>query len=431
MFESFIAFRYLRSKRRQKFVSVIGFISIFGVIIGVMALNVVLSVMGGFENALRDKILGVSSHIVVLSYDGPIENYNEIKKEALRFPGVTGASPFIYGQAMISADKNVSGTVVRGINPDTAGDVTNIDSAVGRGSSIGSGKKTDAQLSQIGKEYLSRLKHKTDSGKPPIILGSELASTLGVTEGDKVNIVSPFGRIGPMGPMPKTKSFEVVGIFDYGMIEYDSTITYVDIKDAMDFFGMSGKVTGVELRVDNIYKARSISEQLTEVFGFPYYTRNWEEANKSLFQALRLERMVIAIFLGFIILVAALNIVSTLTMLVMEKNRDIAIFRAMGATRRSIKKIFIIDGMMIGTIGTLLGSLAGLFICYILETNQFVRNLIPFDNKVYPISEFPVKIEPLYFIMVAVFSLLICFIATLYPSYQASKKDPVEALRYE
>ena len=431
MFESFIAFRYLRSKRRQKFVSVIGFISIFGVIIGVMALNVVLSVMGGFEDALRDKILGVSSHIVVLSYDGPIENYREIENEVLRYPGIKGASPFIYGQAMISADKNVSGTVVRGIAPDTAGDVTNINSAVGRGSSTNSGKKTDSELTGIGKEYLLKLKQKTDSGKPPIILGSELASTLGVTEGDNVNIVSPFGKIGPMGPMPKTRSFEVVGIFDYGMIEYDSTISYIDVKDAMDFFGLNGKVTGVEIRVDNIYNARSISEQLTEVFGFPYYTRNWEEANKSLFQALRLERIVIAIFLGFIILVAALNIVSTLTMLVMEKNRDIAIFRAMGATRRSIKRIFILDGMMIGTIGTLLGSFAGLGICYILETNQFVRNLIPFDNKVYPISEFPVKIEPLYFVMVAVFSLLICFIATLYPSYQASKKDPVEALRYE
>jgi len=231
--------------------------------------------------------------------------------------------------------------------------------------------------------------------------------------------------------MPRTKSFHVVSTFDYGMIEYDSTISYINLNDAMDFFGMDGKATGVEIKVEDIYKARSIAEELSEVFGFPFYTRNWEEANKSLFQALKLERLVIAIFLGFIILVAALNIVSTLAMLVMEKNRDVAILRAMGAKKKSIKRIFIIDGMTIGVIGTFLGSISGLGICYILKTSEIIRKLIPFDNKVYPISEFPVKIEPLYFITVAVCSLLICLIATMYPSSQASKKDPVEALRYE
>lgn len=431
MFESFIAFRYLRNRGRQKFVSVTGLIAIIGVFIGVMALNVVLSVMGGFEQELRDKILGVSSHIVVLSYNGPISDYNEVKKEVLQYPGIEGASPFIYGQAMIAVNENVSGTVVRGIDPETAGDVTNIHAAIARSNTDDSKKFSDKELEQIGKEILLKLKSETPSGKPPVILGTELASTIGVTEGDTVNIVSPFGRIGPMGPMPRTKSFHVVSTFDYGMIEYDSTISYINLKDAMDFFGMDGKATGVEIKVEDIYKARSIAEELSEVFGFPFYTRNWEEANKSLFQALKLERLVIAIFLGFIILVAALNIVSTLTMLVMEKNRDVAILRAMGAKKKSIKRIFIIDGMTIGVIGTFLGSISGLGICYILKTSEIIRKLIPFDNKVYPISEFPVKIEPLYFITVAVCSLLICLIATMYPSSQASKKDPVEALRYE
>lgn len=431
MFESFIAFRYLRNRGRHKFVSVTGLIAIIGVFIGVMALNVVLSVMGGFEDELRSKILGVSSHVVVLSYEGPIANYEEIKQDVLQYPGVEGASPFIYGQAMIAVNNNVSGAVVRGIVPETAGDVTNIHSAIGRAATKESERISDDKLREIGRDKLLRLKQDTKSGKPPIIIGNELSSTLGVTEGDTINIVSPFGKLGPMGPMPRTKSFEVVSLFDYGMIEYDSSLSYININDAMNFFGLEDKATGVEIRVKDIYEAKTIADQLAEVFGFPYYTRNWEEANKSLFQALKLERFVIAIFLGFIILVAALNIVSTLTMLVMEKNRDVAILRAMGAKKKSIKRIFIIDGMTIGLIGTLLGSVSGLGVCYILKTSEIIRKLIPFDNKVYPISEFPVKIEPLYFITVAVCSLIICLIATMYPSTQASKKDPVEALRYE
>lgn len=434
-YEFFIGLRYLSSRRKQKFASIIGLISVLGVIIGVMALNVVLSVMGGFEEELREKILGVSSHIVVLSYDGPMKDYSRIEDETRKFPGVLGASPFIYGQGMMASENNVSGSVVRGIDPGTAGTVTNIEQALGRGAlgSNNSGKKriSDEQLSRMGKEALGKLVTKTESGKPPILLGKELANTLGVIEGDQVSLVSPFGKMGPFGATAKVKKFEVVGVFDYGMIEYDSSISYVDLKDAMDFFDMSGEASGVEIKVKNIYDARGLSAELASVLGFPYYTRNWEEVNKSLFKALRLERIAIAIFLGLIILVAALDIVSALTMVVMEKGRDIAILRAMGATRNGILKIFVIDGMIIGIVGTLLGSLSGYGICYMLKTSETIRKLIPFDNNVYPISEFPVKIEPFYFLAVAFCSILICFIATLYPSFQASRKDPIEALRYE
>jgi lipoprotein-releasing system permease protein len=433
-YEFFIGLRYLSSRRKQKFTSIIGIISVLGVFIGVMALNVVLAVMGGFEEELREKILGVSSHVVVLSYEGPMSDYKKVKDDALEFPGVLGASPFIYGQGMIGSERNVSGSVVRGVDPKTAGTVTNIEQAIGRGTlgrEKGSDKIEKGQLQEIGKEILARLSKDTESGKPPILIGKELAANLSIREGELVSLVSPFGKMGPFGPTAKVKKFEVIGIFDYGMIEYDSSISYVDLSDAMDFFDMKGQVSGVEIKVQDIYAARGLSQELTSVLGFPYYTRNWEEVNKSLFKALRLERIAIGIFLGFIVLVAALDIVSTLTMVVMEKGKDISILRAMGATRRGILNIFIVDGMIIGTIGTFLGSIAGYGLCYMLKYSETIRGLIPFDNNVYPISEFPVKIEPFYFLTVAFFSILICFVATLYPSFQASRKDPIEALRYE
>jgi len=433
-YEFFIGLRYLSSRRKQKFTSIIGVVSVLGVIIGVMALNIVLAVMGGFEEELREKILGVSSHLVVLSYNGPMGDYGEIKQAVLEFPGVEGASPFIYGQGMISSERSVSGSIVRGVDPNTAGNVTSIEQAIGNGT-VGKGqsekKLNDEQLSEIGREVLGKLSAETESGKPPMLIGKELAANLSVLEGDLVSLVSPFGKLGPFGQTAKVRKYEVIGIFDYGMIEYDSSISYIDLEDAMDFFDMEGQVSGVEVKVKDIYNAKKMGNELTSILGFPYYTRNWEEVNKRLFKALRLERIAIAIILGLIILVAALDIVSTLTMVVMEKGKDIAILRAMGATKSGILKIFVTEGMIIGTVGTLLGTAAGYGICYLLKTSETIRALIPFDNNVYPISDFPVKIEPFYFITVAFFSILICFIATLYPSFQASRKDPIEALRYE
>lgn len=430
-YELFIGLRYLRSKRKQTFISVIGLISILGVFVGVMALNVVLAVMSGFEEELRDKILGVSSHVVVLSYDGTIEDYEELRSKVLDIPGVVGASPFIYGQGMVTGEVNVSGAVIRGIDPEHAGGVTNVEEAIGRGVAGREEKKAAEEFGVIGRDVLKALGKDTESGRPPLIIGKELAASLGASKGDLINLVSPFGGIGPFGPQTKIKRFEVIGIFDYGMVEYDSSIVYIALDDAMDFFETGGEVTGIEAKVDDIYIAKQTGEKIVEDLGFPFYTRNWEEVNKSLFRALRLERIAIAIFLALIILVAALDIISTLTMVVMEKGKDIAILRTMGATKAGIMRIFIIDGMVIGFVGTVLGSLAGYGICYAIKTSDTVRRLIPFDPEVYFVSEFPVKIEPLYFIGIAAFSLLICFLATLYPSYQASRKDPVEVLRYE
>ncbi len=430
-YEFFIGFRYLRARRKRAFVSIIGFISILGVFIGVMALDVVLAVMKGFEDELREKIVGVNSHLVVLNYEGGVADYEELQEEVLKFPGVKGASPFIYGQAMLVSETGVMGVVIRGIKPETAGDVTTIEDALGRGA-LGRGEKVEEEkLKTLGKELIMKLDGAAPSGKPPILIGRELAVTLGVFSSDLVSVVSPLGKIGPLGPQAKIKRFEVVGIFDYGMVEYDSSLAYVSLKDAMDFFEMGGKVTGVEMRLKDIYSAKNIGDRITETLGFPFYTRNWQEVNRSLFKALRMERIAIAIFLGLIILVAVLDIVSTLTMVVMEKGKDIAILRAMGATSGGIMRIFITEGMVIGIVGTLLGTAAGYGICYLIKTSDLVKGLLPFDPEVYPVSEFPVKIEAIYFIGVALISLLICFLGTLYPSYQASKKDPVEALRYE
>lgn len=432
LYEFFISLRFLASKKRQKFVSVTAAISIIGVIIGVMALNVVLAVMSGFEDELRNKILGVNSHIAVMSYDGAIKDYYEIVSKLQQMPEVAGAGPLIYNQAMLAAEGNVSGVVIKGVDPFLAGNVTSVEEAVGRALIWnGENNRTGNNMRLMGRDILLGLDDETASQKPPIILGKELAAVLGVIPGDLVNMLSPFGNVGPFGAMPKVKRFEVIGLFDFGMIEYDSSFSYVNIKDAMDFFELEEAVNTIEVKLVDAFRAEEVSVSISEVLGFPFFTRSWEDANRNLFKALKLERLALAIILGLIILVAALNIIGTLIMLVMEKSRDIAVLRAMGTTKEQIRRIFIIDGTIIGAIGTLIGTLLGFLFCYFLKTNEVIRNLIPFDNQIYPISEFPVKINVLYFILVAACSFLICLVATLYPSYKASEKDPVEVLRYE
>lgn len=429
-YESLISLRYLKSGTGRGFLSLIGLISILGVFLGVASLDVVLSVMKGFEDELRDKIIGASSHVVVMNYEGDFEDFAEVEKKLEHFPGVTSTSPFIYNQGMLVTEYSVSGSVIRGIDPNNSASVAAVAEAVGKGSLPEEGKDRDVLFDE-GARIVSGLLHKTASGNPPIIIGRELSNLIGATIGDTVNLVSPYGKIGPFGPTAKIRKFGVIGVFDYGMIEYDSSTAYVSLEDAMDFFETRSKITGIEVRVDDIYQARETGDKIAETLGYPFYSRNWEDSNRSLFRALRLERMAIGIFLGFIVLVAALNIVSTLTMLVMEKKRDIAVLMSMGARKSGIRKIFIYDGMIIGTVGTLLGTLFGYLICRFLETSNFIKEAIPFDDNVYPISEFPVRIEPVYFLVVAASSLLICFLATLYPSYRASRENPVESLRYE
>ena len=412
-FELFVSLRYLLAKRRQTFISLITFISIAGVAVGVTALIVVLAVMNGFQDDLRTRILGITSHVVVGSFNGAFSDYQTLMKEVEKEPGVVAATPFVYAQVMISSGKNVSGAILRGIDPQTAAKVINIQENMLRGN-----------LGDLRSEPPSA---SGSSGQQGIILGVELCNNLGIRQGEWVTIISPSGRLTPMGQVPKSKLFQVVGIIQSGMYEYDNTLAYISLSAAQQFLGIGDTVSGVEMRLDDIYQARQIAEALRSRLGLPYWVRDWMQMNRNLFSALKLEKVVMFIILTLIILVAAFNIVSSLIMLVMEKTRDIAILKAMGATTASIRKIFVMEGFLIGTSGTLLGLLGGFVLCSLLKKYQFIE--LPRD--VYYISTLPVKMEAMDVGMIALAAILISLVATLYPSRQAAKLDPAEALRYE
>ena len=410
-FEFFVSLRYLLAKRRQTFISLITFISIAGVAVGVTALIVVLAVMNGFQRDLRDRILGITSHIVVGRYDATIADYHEVIDEIKRENGVTGASPYIYTQVMLSSGRGVSGALLRGIDPQTAAEVVNIQKDMIRGN-LTDLENTPSTSSENG---------------PGIILGVELANNLGVRQKDWVTVISPTGRLTPIGQTPKSKLFQVAGIFQSGMFEYDNTLAYISLKSAQQFLGIGDVVSGIEVRVDDIYDAQAIAQKLRSRLGPSFWVRDWMQMNRNLFSALKLEKVVMFIILTLIVLVAAFNIVSSLIMLVMEKTRDIAILKAMGATTTSIRKIFVLEGLMIGVSGTILGLLGGFGLCGILKRYHFIE--LPRD--VYYISTLPVHLEGTDVAIIAFSAIAISLIATLYPSRQAAKLEPAEALRYE
>jgi lipoprotein-releasing system permease protein len=407
-YELFISLRYLKAKRKQVFISIITILSMAGVALGVMALIIVLSVMSGFEEDLKKKILGTNAHLVVLQQGSGMRDYREILKKVEEVRGVRAATPFIFTQAMLSSDNNVHGIVLRGIDPSTAGKVINIENTLKKGS-------------------MANLQKADGEGQPGIFIGKELAQTLGVMLDDTVVVVSPLGALGPLGTGPPMKKFRVSGIFDSGMYEYDTSMAYISLSSAQKFLGMGDAVTGLEVKVEDIYSVKKIGDRIRKDLGFPFWTKDWMQMNRSLFAALKLERTVMFIILVLIVLVAAFGIVSTLIMVVMEKNKDIAILKSMGATARSIMRIFITQGLIIGIVGTLFGLLGGYGVCTLLAKYQFIA--LPSD--IYYISRLPVKMDILDFVLVALSAMAISFIATLYPSWQAARLDPAESLRYE
>ena len=406
-FERFVSFRYLRAKHKQKFISLISVISVLGVTVGVMALIVVLSVYTGFTEGLRDQIIGINAHVMIHQPGSGITDPYQLKEKIEAIPGVQAATPNIFGQALITAGQYSSGIAVRGIDPATVGKVLNLES-----------KMVSGQLIDLA----------DDSGLPLIFLGQELAAQLRVDMGWKVRLLSPNGTLTPMGVLPKVQTCVIGGIFATGMFEYDSTIGFVNLETARRLVGIDGDgAQSLELRVRDIDKADTVAEAVRQQIGPSYMVRDWKQANQNLFAALKLEKVGIFIALALIILVASLNIISALVMVVMEKNKDIAILKSMGASTGSIMRIFFYQGAVIGFTGTLLGVGAGLGLCSLLKRYK----IIELPRNVYPMSTLPIKVVPEDITVVAIVAVLITLFATLYPSWKASRVRPAEALTYE
>ena len=425
-YELFISRRYLRAKRKQVFVSIITFISIFGIFLGVAALIIVLAVMNGFEEDLRTKILGIKSHIeLTTDMTGPMKNYQEVRKSIAGVEGVVASTPFIYSQAMIRNGNGVNGVVIRALDTQSAFKVINL------------GKIKEGNL-----EYLNKIppeiahNYKSAGALPEgIVIGREMARNMGIFLYDTITIISPISIATPMGMMPRMGKFVVVGIFESGFYEYDSTLAYLSLQSCQKFLQMDDTVTGIDIKVDDIYKADVIARKIQSKLGFPFWTQNWMQMNKNLFSALKLEKRVMFIILSLIVLVATFNIISALIMIVMEKNKDIAILKSMGATSKSVMKIFIYQGLIIGVIGTFLGCVAGLAVALNLQkVSLIVENIFRFKilpGDVYYLSELPSKVNYGDVVIIVIGTLLVCFLSTIYPSLRASKIDPAEALRYE
>jgi lipoprotein-releasing system permease protein len=343
-----------------------------------------------------------------------MDHYGELIKEVEQVKGVVSATPFIYTEVMLSSESNVTGGVIKGIDPDRVGKVTEL------AHNMKAGRLQDL---------------KEESGSPGIILGVELAKQLGVSPNDPIQVISPLGTMTPSGMMPKMKRFRVVGIFHSGMYDFDSKFAYISIDSAQKFLNMDSRVTGIEVKSNNIYQVKEIGKEIRQKLGFPFWTKDWIEMNRNLFSALKLEKIAMFILLVLIVLVAAFNIISTLIMVVMEKHKDIAVLKSMGASSTGILKIFIIEGGVIGVVGTALGTIVGLGMAFNLDKIvAFLENLFGFrilSPDVYYIERFPSQVNPLDIVLIVMTAILISLLATLYPSWRASKLDPAEALRYE
>lgn len=408
-FEYFIGGRYLKSRQKHGFISFISVLSMAGVTVGVMALIIVIAVMSGAESFFKSKILGVEPHIVVRHQGERFDDYREVAETIDSRFDVDSVVPFMETQVMLRSARGMSGAMVRGLDPSFRG----------------------TEIMGIGDEDLP---HKLvpggseDEGRriPGIVIGQNLADSLGVRAGDSIYLISQRGIMSPAGHMPAMSRFEVTGVFSSGFHEYDASLAYVHLSAAQNLLKTGDSVSGLGVKIDDIYRADELSSRITEELGFPYWSVDWMELNRNFFQALKLEKEVMFIILTLIVLVAAFNIASTLIMLVMSKTRDIAILKAMGATDRSIRKIFVFKGMIIGVIGTFLGTVLGIAGSLLLKHYKFIE--LPGD--VYYFTSLPVQLELIDIATIIGAALFICFLATLYPAHKASKLNPVEAIRY-
>lgn len=422
-YEIFVGLRYLRAKRRNRTISLNTFVSITGITLGVAALIGTVGIMTGFKEDIQAKILGTTAHIIVQDRmkDGMLD-YDKVAIQVQEVPNVVAATPFILKQVMLTTPSGVQGVVIRGIDPLREGKVTELAKNLSTG-----------ELSDLQKPIKIKQPPADDPTGPPvetekpgIILGKELALRLGAFMGDTVNVVSPpAGPISAIGMVPKIRTFAVAGIFQSGMYEYDSSLAYIDLAEAQKFFNMNGSVTGVEIKVTDVFRADEIARSVEHALGFTYGARDWMAMNRNLFSALKLEKTMMFLLLVLITIVASFNIVSTLTMIVTEKQKEIAILKAMGATKKSIRRIFMLNGLIIGLTGTAIGIPLGYAFLWLIQT------FWTFDPTVYYISRIPVHVLASDVFLVAGSAILISFAATLLPSRQAAKLEPVAALRYE
>jgi lipoprotein-releasing system permease protein len=408
-FEWFVALRYLRAKRKTKFISIITFISIGGVAVGVMALVVVLAVMNGFEKEIHSRIIGINAHVILLRFGNePIRGYDALTEQVDSLPGVVAAAPFTYTKAVLKGRGGADAVVVRGADLPREALVTDIL------------KNVDPPVDSL---------EAPEGEIPRIIVGDELAKRLRVAIGDTVAVTSPFDyKLTPMGLIPAVSEFKVVSLFSSGMFEYDQSLVYIDLRSAQALFGLGDGVVGIEIKIDDPYDAPAAGASIVSaVGGFPYRANNWIELNRNLFKWMKTEKMVMFWILSLIIMVAAFNIASTLIMVVMEKTKDIGIMKSMGATARSIMRIFVFEGLVIGIVGTVVGSAGGYVLASLLDKYQFIS--LPGD--VYPIETLPVDMRRLDFVLVSAAAVAISFLAALYPAWKASQLTPVEAIRRE
>lgn len=433
-FEAFVAFRYLWGKRRSLLVMLITLLSIFGVAAGVTILNWTLSVMTGFEEDLKAKILGMNSDAVVLKYGGEIDDWEPVLEDVRNHERVAGATPFTYNEVMLQSDSSVTGTILKGADPASLPKVTDLlenicldvtaTNKCGK-DVVGPGAEDTRQeiLNKIGELHEVEGRNKP---VPGILLGRELADSLLVLEGELVRVVAPSGAIGPGGAYPKMKTFMVVGTFKTGMWEYDTKFAFTSIEAAQQVAGTGGGITGIELKTDDVYKAPKVADQIEADLGYPYTVKDWIELNGALFGALKMEKIVMGLLQSWVIFLGGVCIVCILTIIVLEKRGEIAVLKTLGASNGMIVGIFTLQGSAIGLIGTLLGTLAGLGGAKILQAIKF-----PLDTRVYYLDSVPVVLEPTNFLVVAVIAVITSVIAAMLPSFVGAAQRPVEGLQHE
>nr|WP_223116052.1 lipoprotein-releasing ABC transporter permease subunit [Oryzomicrobium terrae] len=415
-YELLIGLRYTRAKkrgaRRNRFVSFISAISMAGIALGVAALIVVLSVMNGFQKELRERILGVASHIQIEGMDGQLPDWPRVLEEARRHPDVKGAAPFVQAQSMLTFGDEVRGVVIRGVLPDMENQVADF------GSHIKSGALADLKPGEFG-----------------IVLGSEVARALRVFVGDKVTVIAPQGSVTPAGVVPRLKTFKVVGIFEVGMFEYDSGLALINLQDAQTLYRLGDNVSGVRLKLDDLFQAPRVAREVARMIRADAYLTDWTRSHANFFRAVQIEKNMMFIILSLIVAVAAFNIVSTLVMAVTDKQADIAILRTLGASPRSIMAIFMVQGVLIGAVGLAIGVAGGVALALNIDVVvPFIERItgVQFlSREVYYISQLPSDLQWGDVITVTTVAFVLGIVATLYPSYRASRVNPAEALRYE